>query len=239
MGKKPDLIQEKIESLTGIQSFNSPYMAARNEWNERYGSYISSAHTWRLIAILALVIALVTSIGLVYFAVKQPDHIPYIVEVDANKKTKAVYKANPNERHNPDIIRAQMAQFIQSLRLVTTDITLQRAAVDKVYAHLHRGQASHKTVSNWYKNNSPFERAKTLTTSVQITQVLALSKNAWRIEWIEKPMTRDGKALETSQWTGVITVSTNGLVNEKIIIDNPIGIYINSIDISKDLGRTS
>ena len=37
------------------------YMAARAEWNERYGSYIAQAHAWRLTALASLGVAFVGS----------------------------------------------------------------------------------------------------------------------------------------------------------------------------------
>ena len=32
---------------------DNPYLAARQEWNERYGSYVKAAATWRTIGIVA------------------------------------------------------------------------------------------------------------------------------------------------------------------------------------------
>ena len=32
----------------------NPYLAARQEWNERYGSYVRSAAAWRIVGILGL-----------------------------------------------------------------------------------------------------------------------------------------------------------------------------------------
>ncbi|MHC2395430.1 type IV secretory pathway TrbF-like protein [Bradyrhizobium liaoningense] len=37
---------------------DNPYLAARQEWNERYGSYVTAAATWRTIGIIAMVIEL-------------------------------------------------------------------------------------------------------------------------------------------------------------------------------------
>ncbi|MHC2585156.1 type IV secretory pathway TrbF-like protein [Bradyrhizobium diazoefficiens] len=36
---------------------DNPYLAARQEWNERYGSYVKAAATWRTIGIVAMVMA--------------------------------------------------------------------------------------------------------------------------------------------------------------------------------------
>ena len=51
-------------------SFN-PYLAARREWDERYGSLITRARNWRMAAFLALGIAVIeTGHGCACHAVK-------------------------------------------------------------------------------------------------------------------------------------------------------------------------
>ena len=37
----------------------SPYLAARQEWTERYGSYVQAARAWRIVGILGLSLAVV------------------------------------------------------------------------------------------------------------------------------------------------------------------------------------
>ena len=59
----------------------NPYLAARQEWNERYGSYVKAAAAWRIVGIIAMVMAV---IGFAYalFQSTQIKLVPYIVEVD-------------------------------------------------------------------------------------------------------------------------------------------------------------
>src|SRR5687768_1637791 len=51
-------------SMGGSPS-SAAYAAARQEWLERYGDYIAQARHWRLIAILALLVAAGALVGLV------------------------------------------------------------------------------------------------------------------------------------------------------------------------------
>ena len=67
---------EKVE-----QAGNNPYLNARQEWLERYGSYISRASQWRAMCLVALVICLL-SIACNVIQANQVKTIPYIVEVD-------------------------------------------------------------------------------------------------------------------------------------------------------------
>ena len=36
---------------------DNPYLAARQEWTERYGSYVRAASAWRLVGIVSLSLA--------------------------------------------------------------------------------------------------------------------------------------------------------------------------------------
>ena len=60
---------------------HNPYLNARQEWLERYGSYISRAAQWRLTTIIALVLLAGSITGNVIQAC-QVKAIPYIVEVN-------------------------------------------------------------------------------------------------------------------------------------------------------------
>ena len=41
----------------------NPYLAARKEWDERYGSLIKRAQNWRLAAMLALLVAFAEAVA--------------------------------------------------------------------------------------------------------------------------------------------------------------------------------
>jgi type IV secretion system protein VirB5 len=41
-----------------MDSLHNPYLAARHEWDERYGDLITRAKNWRLMAALCSLIAL-------------------------------------------------------------------------------------------------------------------------------------------------------------------------------------
>src|SRR6266850_1102314 len=62
-------------------SFSSPYLVARREWDERYGGLIKRAQQWRATAILALLVALAEAIVIIGVATR-PRIAPYVVAVD-------------------------------------------------------------------------------------------------------------------------------------------------------------
>ena len=39
----------------------NPYLAARQEWNERYGSYVKAAAAWRIVGITGMALAVIAT----------------------------------------------------------------------------------------------------------------------------------------------------------------------------------
>ncbi len=70
------------QSTPTEQSFGSPYLVARREWDERYGGLIKSAQQWRGTAVLALLVALAEAIVIIGVATR-PRAAPYVVAVDS------------------------------------------------------------------------------------------------------------------------------------------------------------
>src|SRR5215510_10034030 len=61
---------------------SSPYLAARREWDERYGSLITRARNWRAAAFLALIAVIIETGGLIALAMKAKV-VPFVVAVDS------------------------------------------------------------------------------------------------------------------------------------------------------------
>ena len=59
----------------------NPYLAARREWDERYGDALARAHHWRLAAFAALALAAVAVFGLAYVGSLSKIK-PYVVALD-------------------------------------------------------------------------------------------------------------------------------------------------------------
>lgn len=221
---------EKKKEPTQI---SSPYLAGRREWNERYGSYIASAKMWRGVAVASLLVAAVSVGGIVHFA-SQNKLIPYVVEVNADGNTLQVYQAEKMLPADRVVVRAQLAQFIQDVRSVSSDVAVQRRAIERAYAHLSADLPAYAAINTWFRQNTPFERARNETVAVEVRQVLPLSDNTWRIEWVERPRNRNGESLPVTRWTGTTSVVTGGEVDARTILFNPVGLYIREFDWVRD-----
>ena len=87
------LFKTKNESPPEPSSSSNPYLNGREEWLERYGSYISRAAQWRMVAFFCLILTGISITGNVMQA-NQVKTVPYIIEVDKLGKSSVVNRAD-------------------------------------------------------------------------------------------------------------------------------------------------
>ena len=113
------------------KSNESPYLAAKEEWFERYGSYITSRNQWRNFA-LGLLVACLLSLSINAIQATQNKVVPYVVEVDKLGHSIAVKRADQAEPVSARIIQAEIANLIVNWRTVTADIGLQKRMIQRM-----------------------------------------------------------------------------------------------------------
>ena len=208
---------------------DNPYIAARQEWTERYGSYVKAASAWRIVGVTSLALALVSTSYALYQST-QVRLVPYIVEVD--KLGSAVNAGFPAqiEYADPRVVRAVLAGFVTNFRSVTPDAVVQKQYIDRVYAMLRTTDPATEKVNGWFRSASPFEKAKTATVSVEVNNVVPLSTQSFQIDWTEYERDRKGKEVATRRFRGVATVVLIPPQDEAVIRLNPIGLYRKDFD---------
>ena len=208
---------------------DNPYLAARQEWTERYGSYDKAAAAWRLVGVASLCMAFVSTSYALYQSTKV-QLVPYIVEVD--KLGSAVSAGFPAqiEYADPRVVRSALAAFVTNFRSVTPDATVQKQYIDRTYAMLRTSDPATEKVNGWFRASSPFEKAKTTTMSVEVNNVVPLSPQSFQVDWTEYERDRKGKEVATRRFRGVATVTLSPPQDEAIIRLNPIGLYLRDFD---------
>lgn len=207
----------------------NPYLAARQEWTERYGSYVQAARAWRIVGIVALVMAVIGFCYTMYLST-QVKLVPYIVEVD--KLGNAVTAGFPQHIEYADarVVRATLGNFVASFRSITPDAVVQKQYVDRTYAHLRASDPATQKINAWFRGNSPFERAKSSTVAIEATNIVALSNQTYQIDWTEYERDRKGKETGTHRFRGIATVTLTAPQDEATIRLNPIGLYVQDFD---------
>ncbi len=208
---------------------DNPYLAARQEWSERYGSYVKAAAAWRAVGILGLTMAVI-GFGYALYLSTQVKLVPYVIEVD--KLGNAVNAGFPQQIEYADarVVRATLGNFITSFRSITPDAVVQKQYIDRTYALLRTSDPSTEKINSWFRGNSPFERAKSATVAIEVNNIVALSNQTYQIDWTEYERDRKGKETGIRRFRGIATVALTAPQDEAIIRLNPIGLYIRDFD---------
>jgi type IV secretion system protein TrbF len=125
----------------------NPYLAARHEWDERYGDLVSRAKNWRTMALISGLMALLATGGMIWLSVRSRV-VPFVVLIDSLGRPLASGTAEQASVGDDRLKRAEMLDWVENLRLVTTDAIAQRKAIDRVYAHIASGSHAQNFITN-------------------------------------------------------------------------------------------
>lgn len=232
------VITPGVELVTGLptkgQGMESPYVYARREWNERYGSYIAQAHTWKMVALGSMALSAILVFNLVSLA-NSSKVVPYVVEVDKLGNSVAVKPADKATTSDERIIRGQLSSFISNARNITPDRLVQKRWLDSVYAIATPSAATF--LNDYYRKNDPFERSKGVLVSVEINSALPLrpSETTWQIQWTETTRGLDGLVQGVSRYQAILNTTKYTPTTEQQILANPSGIAVDQISWNQQL----
>lgn len=214
---------------------DNPYMNGRQEWLERYGSYISRASHWRLAFLLAAV-ALIISISGNVMQSAQIKVVPYIVQVDQLGKTGVVTRADVAGKTPKALVQSEIANCITSWRTVTADVELQQKFIDRL-SFFMAGSAK-GVMREWYESNNPYEIAKSgKLVHVEVKGLpLPVSSDSYRVEWVETVRSHTGVVLDSNTYEATATIQLMQPTSEAVILRNPGGVYITSLSAGKVIG---
>jgi type IV secretion system protein VirB5 len=212
----------------------NPYLAARKEWDERYGNLITRAKNWRAAAFLFGLVSLSAVVGLI-FAFRQAKVVPYVVAVDGLGRVVASGTAEAASVADDRMKRAALFQWVSDWRTVTIDGIAQRKAIDRVYAMIGSGTPAQVTVSEFYRKDPPHNRAETQTVDVEVKAVFATSERTYEVEWVETIRNLTGQVQSEQRWKGSFTIAVNPPAEERLARVNPLGVYVTNASWSKVL----
>jgi type IV secretory pathway TrbF-like protein len=214
----------------------SPYIAARHEWDERYGSMITQAHNWRAAFQVASVIALVAVAGATWLAVHSRTKV-FVVALDHLGRSVAAGYADQSSVASDDRVRrSSILNWVESLRTVTSDTIAQAKAIRAVYAQIAQGSAAMNAINDFYRNGDPPQtRGKTETVSVEVNTVLPTSDRSYEVDWTETTRDLQGVVTATARLKGSFTIAVDPPADEATARMNPLGIYVTNASWSRVL----
>lgn len=209
----------------------TPYQRAGQLWDERIGSARVQARNWRLMAFGALALAGGSSAALVWQA-QQSRVVPYVVAVDRLGEARAVTAAEAAYQPTDPQIAWHLARFVQSIRTVSLDPVLMRAAWLTAYDFVTPRGGQY--LATYARDANPFAGLGDRTVSVQVTSVVRASDRAFQVKWTESSYVR-GTLAGTTRWTAILTVVVQPPKSLDTLRRNPLGLYVDAIDWSREL----
>lgn len=214
---------------------HNPYLAARKEWDERYGDLISRARNWRAACFAMAAVAFLAVGGMIVMS-RQARIVPYVVAVDGLGRTVASGAAEQASVADDRLKRAALNSWISDWRLVSMDGVAQRKAIDRAYAMIAAGSPAQVAVSDFFRREPPHERAAKQTVDVEVKAIFPSSDKTYEVEWLETTRSLAGSVTgEPQRWKGSFTIAVNPPADELLARVNPLGIYITSASWSRVL----
>lgn len=199
----------------------------RHDWNEQVGTVATDRDFWRWTALGSIGVAGCAVLGLAYIG-SLSHFVPIVVPIDKIGEPIATLRGDVATPLDARVIKQQLGNWIVNIRTVNTDVKMQRGLIDTAYALVRRTSPTFRALNEWFAANSPFERAKTETVSVNINSVLPLSESTWQIQWCEDHRSRDGSPAPSEAWRAVLNTSITPQTTEAAIRKNPTGIFVDN-----------
>ena len=210
----------------------TPYQRAAQVWDDRIGSARVQARNWRLMAFACLGLVVGLSAALVWQATRGTI-VPWVVEVDKLGQAASVGPATEGFLPSDPQIAYQLSRFIEQVRGIATDPIIVRQNWLRAYDMTTRRGAL--VLSDHARDNDPFSRVGKEQVSVEVNSVIRASPSSFRIAWTERTY-RDGSLTDTARWSAILTVAVQQPSDPERLQANPLGIYVDAINWSKELG---
>ena len=210
----------------------TPFQKAAQVWDERIGSARVQARNWRLIAFGNLFLAAGLACGLIWQAARGTV-TPWVVEIDKLGQAQAVGPAIADYQPTDPQIAWYLARFIENVRSLPADPVIVRqnwlAAYDFV---TDKGAVA---LNDYARANDPFGKIGKIEVAVEISSVIRASSDSFRIAWIERRY-ENASLAATERWTAILTIVIKTPHDADRLRKNPLGVFVNAINWSKELG---
>ena len=209
----------------------TPYQRAGQLWDERIGSARVQARNWRIMALGCLLLSSGLSGGLLYQSM-QSRVVPYVVAVDHLGEPRAIAPAERDYEPTDPEVAWFLGRFIKDVRSVSLDPVLMRQNWLSAYDFVTPRGA--RFLDAYAQAADPFAGIGTRTVSVQVTSIVRASGTSFQVKWTESDYER-GNPSGSSHWTAILSVVRRPPASADVLRRNPLGLYVDGIDWSREL----
>ena len=211
----------------------TPYQRAAQVWDDRIGSARVQARNWRYMAFGSLILAAGFAGALVWQSARGRI-VPWVVQVDNLGQAQAVAPAAADYRPTDPQIAFHLGRFIEQVRALPADAIVVRQNWLRAYEFTtDRGAAA---LNDYARSNDPFTRVGRQQVAVEVSSIIRASPDSFRVAWSERHY-ENGQLSTTERWTAILTVVIQTPRNAERLRSNPLGIYVNAINWSREMSQ--
>jgi len=135
--------------------------------------------------------------------------------------------------HRAPQIAWHLARFIEQVRAIPADAVIVRQNWLRAYEFTtDRGALA---LNDYARANDPFAKVGKRQVAIEVSSVIRASPESFRVAWIERAY-ENGQLATTERWTAILTIAVQQPRDAERLKQNPLGIYVNAINWSKELG---
>lgn len=211
----------------------TPYQRAAQVWDDRIGSARVQARNWRIMAFCSLFLSAGFATALVWQSARGTV-VPWVVQVDRLGQAQTVAAATADYRPTDPQVAWHLARFIEEVRSIPADPIIVRQNWLRAYEWTTDRGAS--ALNDYARTNDPFVKVGKQQIAVEVSSVIRASADSFRVAWTEKRY-ENGQLAGTERWTAILTIVIQPPRDADRLRANPLGIYVNAINWSRELGQ--
>ena len=154
-------------------------------------------------------------------------------EVDRLGEARTVAPAAADYEPTDPQIAFHLARFIEHVRAIPDDPIVVRE--NWLRAYRFASDKGALALNDYARANDPFAAIGREQVAVDVTSVIRASPRSFRVAWVERRY-RDGALAETTRWTAILGIAVQPPRTPDALTSNPLGIFVTSINWSKELG---
>ncbi|MGL5569264.1 MAG: VirB8/TrbF family protein [Cetobacterium sp.] len=210
------------------------YGKAKQELYDFYGSQTKRIMTYKVLALLLLLLTIISTLSAVYLSTKST-LVPYVVEVDQTGNAKSIKVASqvyiPKEVEERFFLR----EVVYKMRNIPRDSVLFSRNFQ--YISYFLSEPMLRKHENILLNEGANQLAQQLISrdaNIISFNKMPRTKNTFQIKWNEVIYSAEGEELNKDNYTGIFTIK----VEQPTVIEelnfNPLGIIVEDFSISKE-----
>ncbi|MFN5040059.1 MAG: conjugal transfer protein TrbF [Bradyrhizobium sp.] len=211
----------------------TPYQRAAQVWDDRIGSARVQARNWRIMAFCSLFLSAGFATALVWQSARGTV-VPWVVQVDRLGQAQTVAAATADYRPTDPQVAWHLARFIEEVRSIPADPIIVRQNWLRAYEWTTDRGAS--ALNDYARTNDPFVKVGKQQIAVEVSSVIRASADSFRVAWTEKRY-ENGQLAGTERWTAILTIVIQPPRDADRLRANPLGIYVNAINWSREMSQ--